>query len=99
MIMAVLWWTKYGEKFPELQRLAIRILSQSCDGASKYQLKRSLAKKLLTNGGNPLEQQTLRDLIFVNFNLQLQNFQMGESEYVSANEIEQPTNDWMVDGA
>ncbi|KAK6156383.1 hypothetical protein DH2020_010631 [Rehmannia glutinosa] len=37
-----LWWSEYGIECPELQRLAIRILSQTCDGASKFQLKRSM---------------------------------------------------------
>ncbi|CAI9767133.1 unnamed protein product [Fraxinus pennsylvanica] len=97
-VSPALWWIKYGEKYPELQRLAIQILSQSCDGASKFHLKRSLAEKLLTKGGNPSEQQTLRDLIFVNFNLQLKNFQTSDSEYVFANEID-PTNDWMLHDA
>ncbi|XP_015163455.1 uncharacterized protein [Solanum tuberosum] len=37
------WWSKYEVEFPELERLAVRILSQTCNGASHYRLKRSLA--------------------------------------------------------
>ncbi|CAA2999801.1 uncharacterized protein LOC111406400, partial [Olea europaea subsp. europaea] len=42
-------WTKYQEKCPQLQQLAIRILSQTCDGASKFKLM------LLTEGMNLIE--------------------------------------------
>ncbi|XP_022891601.1 uncharacterized protein LOC111406400 [Olea europaea var. sylvestris] len=38
-LMAVLWWTKYQEKYPQLQQLDIRILSQTCEGASNLSLK------------------------------------------------------------
>ncbi|KAI7986661.1 hypothetical protein LOK49_LG14G02252 [Camellia lanceoleosa] len=93
-----LWWSYYGGQCPELQRLAIRILSQTCDGASKYQLKRSVAEKLLTKGRNPIEQQRLNDLTFVHYNLQLRNFESGVSSDSLVEEID-PMNDWIVDEA
>ncbi|PSS07218.1 S-cell enriched with leucine-rich repeat-containing protein [Actinidia chinensis var. chinensis] len=83
---------------PELQRLAIRILSQTCDGASRYQLKRSLAEKLLTKGRNYIEQQRLNDLTFVHYNLQLRNFESGVSSDILAEDID-PMDDWIVDEA
>ncbi|XP_022892042.1 uncharacterized protein LOC111406912 [Olea europaea var. sylvestris] len=93
-----LWWKKFAEKYPELQRLATQILSQSCDGASKFKLKRSLVEFLLTKEQNCTEQQILKDLIFVQYNLQLQNFETSQSSYISANEIG-PMNNWKVDEA
>ncbi|PSS18203.1 Flagellin [Actinidia chinensis var. chinensis] len=93
-----LWWSRYGGQCPELQRLAIRILSQTCDGASRYQLKRSLAEKLLTKGRNYIEQQRLNDLTFVHYNLQLRNFESGVSSDILAEDID-PMDDWIVDEA
>ena len=81
-----------------MQRLAIRILSQTCDGASRYQLKRSLAEKLLTKGRNYIEQQRLNDLTFVHYNLQLRNFESGVSSDILAEDID-PMDDWIVDEA
>ncbi|CAI9773562.1 unnamed protein product [Fraxinus pennsylvanica] len=94
----VLWWTKYQEKYPQLQQLAIQILSQTCDGALKFKLKRSLAEMLLTKGMNLIEQQKLRDLMFVHYNLQLQIFESSERNCISGNEID-TTDDWIVDVA
>lgn len=92
------WWSHYGSQYPELQRFAIRILSQNCDGALRYGLKRSLAEKLLTTGRNPIEQRRLSDLTFVHYNLQLQQFKSGEKFDIVAEEID-PMDDWVVDEA
>lgn len=96
--IAALWWSHYGRQYPELQRFAIRILSQSCDGALRFGLKRSLAEKLLTTGRNPIEQQRFSDLTFVHYNLQLQQFQSGAKFDIGAEEID-PMDDWIVDKA
>ncbi|KAK1587778.1 hypothetical protein Q3G72_016743 [Acer saccharum] len=74
------WWSHYGNQCPELQKFAIRILSQNCEGASKYGLKRSLCEKLLRNGRNDVEQQESSDLTFVHYNLQLQRIVSKERE-------------------
>jgi hypothetical protein len=95
---AARWWSHYGREYPELQRFAIRILSQSCGGALRYRLKRSLAEKLLTTGRNPIEQQRFSDLTFVHYNLQLQQFQSGVECDIVDEEID-PMNDWIVDEA
>lgn len=92
------WWSVYGEEYPELQQFATRILSQTCAGATKYRLKRSLAEKMLTNGRNPLKQQVLSDLEFVHYNLQLQkqHSELGGNGDTLADEID-PMDDWIVD--
>ncbi|GLU21905.1 hypothetical protein SLE2022_380170 [Rubroshorea leprosula] len=92
------WWSLYGGQYPELQQFATRILSQTCAGASKYRLNRSLAEKLLTNGRNPLEQQVLSDLAFIHYNLQLQqqHSELGGSYEILAEDID-PMDDWIVD--
>ncbi|CAH9055577.1 unnamed protein product [Cuscuta epithymum] len=91
-----LWWSKYGQQCPELQRLAIRILSQTCNGASKYNLKRTLAEALLTQGRKKMEQARLRDLVFVHYNMHLQNFRADESNDLSDEEVD-PMDDWVVE--
>lgn len=92
------WWSYYGVQCPELQRFAIRILSQNCDGAGRYALKRSLAEKLLTTGRNPIEQRRLHDLAFVHYNLQLQQFLSGMNPDIIPPEID-PMDDWVVNEA
>ncbi|KAI3945036.1 hypothetical protein MKW92_013388 [Papaver armeniacum] len=67
------WWSLYGGHCPELQSFAMRILSQTCTGASKYGLKRNLSEQLHMNGRNPVEQKQLTGLTFVHHNLRLQN--------------------------
>ncbi|KAK3015914.1 hypothetical protein RJ639_007650, partial [Escallonia herrerae] len=97
-IPPALWWSTFGGECPELQRLAIRILSQTCTGASKYDLKRRQAEELLTKGRNPVEQQKLSDLTFLHYNLQLRNFEAGASNNILSDEID-PMSDWVVDAA
>ncbi|KAG6409818.1 hypothetical protein SASPL_127860 [Salvia splendens] len=80
-----LWWSRYGGECPELQRRMIRLLSQTCDGAARYQLRRSLAETLLTKGGNEDEQKWARDMVFLGYNMHLQNFVIGSSVSDDAN--------------
>ena len=79
------WWSRYAGECPELQRRVIRLLSQTCDGAARYQLRRSLAETLLTKGGNEDEQKWLRDMVFLRYNMHLQNFVIGSSVPDDAN--------------
>lgn len=92
------WWCTYGKQCPELQRFAIRILSQTCDGASRYNLKKGMAEKLLMDGRNRIEQQRLNDLAFVHYNLQLQNKRYGVGNNVVGEEID-AMDDWVVEEA
>ncbi|CAF2079355.1 BnaC01g38070D [Brassica napus] len=56
------WWAQKASQHPELQSFAIKILSQTCEGASKYKLKRSVAEKLLlTRGMSRFEEQHLEE--------------------------------------
>lgn len=67
------WWAEKGSQHPELQSFAVKILSQTCEGASRYKLKRSVAEKLLlTKGMSRCEKQHLEELAFVHYNLHLQ---------------------------
>lgn len=73
-IAPVEWWTQKASEHPELQSFAIKVLSQTCEGASRYNLKRNVAEKLLlTKGVSPCEKQHLEELAFVHYNLHLQS--------------------------
>jgi len=89
------WWSKYEVEFPELERLAVRILSQTCNGASHYRLKRSLVETFHRKGRNQIEQQRLSDLVFVHCNLQLQAFD-PEGENDIAEDVVDSMDEWIV---
>lgn len=71
------WWFCYGENCSELQKFTIHVLSQACNGALQYGLRRKLVEKLLTDEKNCIEQGRLKDFTFVYYNLQLQNLNFG----------------------
>ncbi|KAH0904766.1 hypothetical protein HID58_044269, partial [Brassica napus] len=75
------WWAEKASQHPELQSFAIKILSQTCEGASRYMLKRNVAEKLLlTRGMSRCEKQHLEELAFVHYNLHLQSCRAKLSE-------------------
>lgn len=66
----VSWWEKYGGSCPELQRIAMRVLSQDCSsGAAERNW--SLFSSIHTKKRNCLSHAQLRRLVFVNTNLRL----------------------------
>ncbi|PIA54669.1 hypothetical protein AQUCO_00900913v1 [Aquilegia coerulea] len=64
------WWSTYGGGCPNLARLAIRILNQTCS-ASFCKLS-SIPFEQVHRTKNHLERQRLSDLVFVQCNLRLQ---------------------------
>uniref|UniRef100_A0A1D1XDA7 Ankyrin repeat domain-containing protein 30A n=1 Tax=Anthurium amnicola TaxID=1678845 RepID=A0A1D1XDA7_9ARAE len=70
-IPPALWWLLYGGCSPELQGFAIRILSQTCSGALRFRLRRSLSERLHARGWNSIERQRLSDAEFLHYNLRL----------------------------
>ncbi|KAK6919875.1 HAT, C-terminal dimerization domain [Dillenia turbinata] len=95
VFLPAVWWSKHGGQHPELQKMAIRILSQTCDGALKYNLNRTLAEKLLTKGRNQIEQQRPMDEARVHYNLHLRHFETDINCDTLFAEIE-PMDDWIV---
>ncbi|XVE98465.1 hypothetical protein REPUB_Repub03eG0109000 [Reevesia pubescens] len=65
------WWLYYGTTAPNLQKLAIRVLSQTCS-ASGCERNWSIFEHIHTKKRNRLEHQRLNDLVYVHFNLRLQ---------------------------
>ncbi|CAL0310875.1 unnamed protein product [Lupinus luteus] len=70
-VMTDQWWETYGCRTPNLQRLAVRVLSQTCS-ASGCERNWSVFENIHTNKRNRLEHQKLNDLVFVRYNLRLQ---------------------------
>ncbi|CDY43381.1 BnaA01g30120D [Brassica napus] len=69
------WWAQKASQHPELQSFAIKILSQTCEGASRYKLKRSIAERLLlTRGMSRSQKKHMEEFAFVHYNLHLQRF-------------------------
>ncbi|XP_019430195.1 PREDICTED: uncharacterized protein LOC109337636, partial [Lupinus angustifolius] len=70
-VMPDQWWETYGCRAPNLQKLAVRVLSQTCS-ASGCERNWSVFEHIHTNKRNRLEHQKLNDLVFVRYNLRLQ---------------------------
>ncbi|MCL7040442.1 hypothetical protein MKW94_015590 [Papaver nudicaule] len=65
-----LWWKSYGDSAPDLQRVAIRILSATCS-ATGCERNWSTFEQVHTKRRNRLSQQRLNALVYVKYNLQL----------------------------
>ncbi|XP_019418493.1 PREDICTED: uncharacterized protein LOC109329267 [Lupinus angustifolius] len=70
-VMTDQWWETYGCRTPNLQRLTVRVLSQTCS-ASGCERNWSVFEHIHSNKRNRLEHQKLNDLVFVRYNLRLQ---------------------------
>ncbi|XP_028797889.1 uncharacterized protein LOC114753361 [Neltuma alba] len=66
------WWTYYGCSVLELQRVAMRILSQTST-SSGCERNWSLFERIHTKRRNRLEHKRLNDLVFTNYNLRLKH--------------------------
>ncbi|KAL0352277.1 UNVERIFIED_CONTAM: hypothetical protein Scaly_1616400 [Sesamum calycinum] len=66
------WWKLFGIDAPNLQKLAIRILSQTAS-SSGCERNWSVFERIHTKKRNRLEHQRLNDLVYVHYNLRLQN--------------------------
>ncbi|XP_058770291.1 uncharacterized protein LOC131643935 [Vicia villosa] len=68
IVRADQWWETYGTGTPTLQRLAIRILSQTCS-ASGCERNWSIFEHIHSKKRNRLEHQKLNDLLFNSYEL------------------------------
>ncbi|KAL4391705.1 hypothetical protein AHAS_Ahas03G0271800 [Arachis hypogaea] len=70
-VMPDQWWESYGCAAPSLQKLAIRILSQTCS-SSGCERNWSIFEHIYSKKRNRLEHQKLNDLVYVHYNLRQQ---------------------------
>ena len=64
------WWLSYGDECPELQHLAVRVLSLTCRDTG-WERNWSTFDHVHSKKRNRLEQQRLNALVFVKYNLNL----------------------------
>ncbi|CAN6444882.1 unnamed protein product [Victoria cruziana] len=88
------WWSLYGGHCPELQRFAMRILSQTCSGMRCRQ-DRGLLERLCTKEKSKIENSLLEDLVLVHCNLQMQRPLSITEDHMDSLLLEK--NDWVSD--
>ena len=64
MFFAANWWELFSSQCPQLQKIAIRVLIQTCS-ASECECNWSVFQRIHTKKRNRLEQKQLNDLDFV----------------------------------
>ncbi|KAK9158845.1 hypothetical protein Scep_005419 [Stephania cephalantha] len=94
------WWSTYGGGCPSLARLAIHILSQTCSAIVGK--RGAIPFEQVHKTRNSLERQRLSDLVFVQYNLRLQQIQFGKNrepgpaDPISSENIDL-SNDWVTE--
>ncbi|XP_052622365.1 uncharacterized protein LOC111902616 [Lactuca sativa] len=86
------WWKLFGGDIPVLQKFAIRILSQMAS-SSGCERNWSVFERIHTKRRNRLEHQRLNDLVFVHYNLRLQNRSYDPVDYENIDK----TGFWVVE--
>jgi len=66
----VSWWEQFGIDTPELQKFAVRVLSQCCS-ATGCERNWSVFEFIHSKKQNRLEHKRLNDLVFVHYNLKI----------------------------
>ncbi|XP_011011286.1 PREDICTED: uncharacterized protein LOC105115910 [Populus euphratica] len=74
----VAWWEQFGNDTQELQKFAIRILSQCC-GATGCERNWSIFEFIHSKRRNRLEHKRLSDLVLVNYNLRIQQRNLSKT--------------------
>eukprot|EP00253_Pinus_taeda_P001795 PITA_01795 len=91
-------WEAFGSHCHELQRFAIRILSQTRN-ATGCECNWSVFERIHTKKRNHLDQKRLNDLLYVQYNLRLRHNQLlnkrPDSNPIVLDDID-PTLDWVV---
>ncbi|CAO2201732.1 unnamed protein product, partial [Urochloa humidicola] len=92
------WWQTYGCSAPNLQKLALRVLSQTCS-ASGCERNWSLFEHVHSKKRNRLEHQRLNDIVYVHCNLRLhQRSKRTTRNYdpISLDEVRKGNEEWIV---
>ncbi|KAL5154280.1 hypothetical protein HKD37_19G053669 [Glycine soja] len=90
------WWRMFVSQTPNLQKLAIKILSLTCS-ASGCERNLSVFEQIHSIKRNRLEHKKLQDLVFVKYNQQLKQRYNARDEIdsISLNDID-VCNEWLV---
>ncbi|XP_057750262.1 uncharacterized protein LOC130968812 [Arachis stenosperma] len=96
------WWQQHGISCIELQRIAVRILSQTCSTFVREH-EWSIYDQIYSRSQNRLTQKKLNDLIYVHYNLRLRESQLRkrsrDSRSTSVDNVllEHLLKDWITD--
>ncbi|PNY14079.1 hypothetical protein L195_g010751, partial [Trifolium pratense] len=96
-IAAAEWWKRYGANTPNLQLLAIKILSLTCS-SSRCERNWSAFEHIYSKKRNRLEHQKLQDLVFIKYNQNLKERYDSDDvidPVVLDNEIDS-SNEWLL---
>ncbi|KAF0932670.1 hypothetical protein E2562_011968 [Oryza meyeriana var. granulata] len=74
-IPQVRWWSAHGTDTPELKTFAIRILSQTCFGAPRYNIDWSLSEQLHVVKRPYPEQERFQKMEYIHYNLRLAHYE------------------------
>ncbi|XP_042454226.1 uncharacterized protein LOC122038507 [Zingiber officinale] len=75
----VAWWAQFGNDASELQKFAIRVLSQCCS-ATGCERNWSVFEFIHSKKRNRLEHKRLNDLVFVRYNLKLRERNLSKTK-------------------
>eukprot|EP00253_Pinus_taeda_P029038 PITA_29038 len=93
------WWEAFGSHCPQLQKFAIRILSQTCS-ATGCERNWSVFERIHTKKRNYLDKKRLNDIVYVQYNLRLRSNQLlnkkPDSDPIALEDIDS-TSDWVVE--
>jgi len=98
-ISSAVWWQQHGISCLELQRIAVRILSQTCSSFG-CEHNWSIYDQIHCQQKNHLVQKKLNDLLYAHYNLRLRERQRRRSdELISLDSVllEGLLDDWVVD--
>lgn len=94
------WWQQHGISCLELQRIAVRILSQTCSSFG-CEHNWSMCDQVYRQKHNRLVQKRLDDLSYVHYNLRVRERQMRKRSNSSASVdillLDELLDDWIVD--
>ncbi|KAK4278372.1 hypothetical protein QN277_016227 [Acacia crassicarpa] len=91
------WWESYGDGVPELQKLAIRVLSLTCN-SSGCERNWSVFEMVHTKKRNCLKQKTINNVVFVMANSRLGKIKHRVSPQIDYNFDDiKLDDDWIVE--
>ncbi|GKV27719.1 hypothetical protein SLEP1_g36855 [Rubroshorea leprosula] len=90
------WWTLFGHSAPNLQKLAIKILSLTCS-ASGCERNWSVFEQIHSKKRNRLEHQKMHDLVFIKYNqaLKARYDLRDEIDPISLSDVNYE-NEWLI---
>lgn len=100
LFVSAAWWQQHGINCVELQRIAVRILSQTCSSFG-CEHNWSIYDQIKSQRHNRVAQKKLNDFIYVHYNLRLRERQIRKTsnDLISIDSVLQEylLYDWIVD--